>query len=115
LRLDQFSKGEDGAIAKPVDGPLEKQAIRKITWRLIPFLMLLYFVAFLDRINVGFGALTMNEDVGLTATMFGLGSERQHKLLDELIRIATAYPGDAAVQNSITQLFGGQVRFGHAD
>ena len=41
--------------------------------------------------------------------------ERQHKLLDELIRIATAYPGDAAVQNSITQLFGGQVRFGHAD
>jgi MFS family permease len=42
--------------------------------RLIPFLMLLYFVAFLDRINVGFAALTMNKDVGLTAQMFGLGS-----------------------------------------
>ena len=53
---------------------LEERAIRKITWRLIPFLMLLYFVAFLDRINVGFAALTMNRDVGLTAQMFGLGS-----------------------------------------
>ncbi len=61
-------------IRKPVESPLEKQTIRKITWRLIPFLMLLYFVAFLDRINVGFAALTMNKDVGLTPQMFGLGS-----------------------------------------
>jgi ACS family tartrate transporter-like MFS transporter len=53
---------------------LEERAIRKVTWRLIPFLMLLYFVAFLDRINVGFAALTMNKDVGLTPQMFGLGS-----------------------------------------
>jgi ACS family tartrate transporter-like MFS transporter len=53
---------------------LEERAIRKITWRLIPFLMLLYFVAFLDRINVGFAALTMNRDIGLTSQMFGLGS-----------------------------------------
>ena len=53
---------------------LEDRAIRKITWRLIPFLMLLYFVAFLDRINVGFAALTMNRDIGLTSQMFGLGS-----------------------------------------
>jgi MFS transporter, ACS family, tartrate transporter len=53
---------------------VEQRAIRKITWRLIPFLMLLYFVAFLDRINVGFAALTMNKDVGLTSQMFGLGA-----------------------------------------
>jgi ACS family tartrate transporter-like MFS transporter len=53
---------------------LERSAIRKITWRLIPFLMLLYFVAFLDRINVGFAALTMNKDIGLTAQSFGFGS-----------------------------------------
>jgi len=53
---------------------LEQRAIRKITWRLIPFLMLLYFVAFLDRINIGFAALTMNKDVGLTSQMFGLGA-----------------------------------------
>jgi ACS family tartrate transporter-like MFS transporter len=53
---------------------VEQRAIRKITWRLIPFLMLLYLVAFLDRINVGFAALTMNKDVGLTSQMFGLGA-----------------------------------------
>ncbi len=53
---------------------LEQRAIRRITWRLIPFLMLLYFVAFLDRINVGFAALTMNRDIGLTSQMFGFGA-----------------------------------------
>jgi MFS transporter, ACS family, tartrate transporter len=58
----------------PASNLLEQRAIRKITWRLIPFLMLLYFVAFLDRINVGFAALTMNKDVGLTPQMFGLGA-----------------------------------------
>lgn len=60
--------------AAPASTLLEERAIGKITWRLIPFLMLLYFVAFLDRINVGFAALTMNKDVGLTSQMFGLGS-----------------------------------------
>jgi ACS family tartrate transporter-like MFS transporter len=58
----------------PASSLLEERAIRKITWRLIPFLMLLYFVAFLDRINVGFAALTMNKDLGLTSQVFGLGS-----------------------------------------
>jgi ACS family tartrate transporter-like MFS transporter len=60
--------------ATPVSSLLEQRAIRKIIRRLIPFLMLLYFVAFLDRINVGFAALTMNKDVGLTPQMFGLGA-----------------------------------------
>src|SRR5260221_3035724 len=52
----------------------QQRVIRKITWRIVPFLMLLYFVAFLDRINVGFAALTMNKDVGLTSQMFGFGA-----------------------------------------
>ena len=60
--------------ATPTSSLLEQRAIRKITWRLIPFLMLLYFVAFLDRINIGFAALTMNKDVGLTSQTFGLGA-----------------------------------------
>jgi len=60
--------------AAPASSPIEERAIRKITWRLVPFLMLLYFVAFLDRINVGFAALTMNKEIGLTTQMFGLGS-----------------------------------------
>ncbi len=68
------AEGRMSEIAAPASGVLEARAIRKITWRLIPFLMLLYFVAFLDRINVGFAALTMNRDIGLTSQMFGLGS-----------------------------------------
>lgn len=52
----------------------EKAVVRKAAWRLIPFLGLLYFVSFLDRVNVGFAALTMNVDLGLSASMFGLGA-----------------------------------------
>lgn len=52
----------------------ENRVVRKVTWRLLPFLVLLYFVAFLDRINVGFAALTMNKDLGFTSQMFGLGA-----------------------------------------
>jgi MFS family permease len=46
----------------------------KIVRRLIPFLMLCYFVAYLDRVNVSFAALTMNAELGLTAEMFGFGA-----------------------------------------
>jgi len=52
---------------------LQARVVRKLTWRILPFVMLLYFVSFLDRVNVGFAALTMNQDLGLTPTMFGLG------------------------------------------
>jgi MFS transporter, ACS family, tartrate transporter len=52
---------------------LEARVVRKITWRILPFVMLLYFVSFLDRVNVGFAAFTMNKAIGLTPTMFGLG------------------------------------------
>jgi D-galactonate transporter len=54
--------------------PLEHQTVRKTMKRLIPFLILCYFVAFLDRVNVGFAALTMNKDLNFTAQIFGLGS-----------------------------------------
>ncbi|WP_264045417.1 MFS transporter [Methylobacterium flocculans] len=47
---------------------------RKVMWRLLPFLMLCYFAAFLDRVNVGFAALTMNRDLGLSAAVYGFGA-----------------------------------------
>ncbi|MGH8178756.1 MAG: MFS transporter, partial [Steroidobacter sp.] len=53
---------------------LEQRTIRKVAWRLVPFMCLLYFVAFLDRVNIGFAALTMNQDLGLTPAMFGFAS-----------------------------------------
>jgi ACS family tartrate transporter-like MFS transporter len=48
--------------------------LRKVAWRLIPFMGLMYFIAFLDRVNIGFAALTMNADLGLSQSMFGLAS-----------------------------------------
>ena len=53
---------------------MEKRVTTKVFWRLVPFLMLCYFVAYLDRVNVGFAALTMNKDLALTASIFGWGS-----------------------------------------
>lgn len=52
---------------------LETQTMRRVTWRIIPFLMLCYFIAFVDRVNAGFAALQMNHDIGLSAAAFGLG------------------------------------------
>src|SRR5947209_18118797 len=48
--------------------------MRRVTWRLVPFLMLAYFIAFVDRVNAGFAALQMNHDIGLTKAAFGLGA-----------------------------------------
>jgi len=45
---------------------------RKIALRLVPFLMALYLVAFLDRVNISFAALTMNRDLGIGPSLFGL-------------------------------------------
>src|SRR5476649_2029500 len=52
---------------------LESRVSRKLMVRIIPFVMLLYFVSFLDRVNVGFAAMTMNKAIGLSPTAFGLG------------------------------------------
>jgi ACS family tartrate transporter-like MFS transporter len=53
---------------------LEKRVLRKITVRIVPFVMLLYFIAFIDRVNIGFAALTMNRDLGFSPTVFGFGA-----------------------------------------
>ena len=53
---------------------VETRTIAKVSWRLIPFLIVCYFVAYLDRVNVGFAALTMNKALGLDAEMFGFGA-----------------------------------------
>src|SRR6478752_3462464 len=57
-----------------MDDSLEQATMRKVAFRLIPFLCVLYIIAFIDRINIGFASLTMSEDLGLSATMFGLGA-----------------------------------------
>jgi len=54
--------------------PIEAAALRKVRWRLLPFLGVLYFAAFIDRVNVSFAALPMNRDLGLSAYAYGLGA-----------------------------------------
>ena len=51
---------------------IEKRTVKKTMRRILPFILLLYMVAFLDRINLGFAALEMNADLALTAEVFGL-------------------------------------------
>ncbi|TGR64404.1 MFS transporter [bacterium M00.F.Ca.ET.194.01.1.1] len=53
---------------------LETRVLRKITWRIVPFIMVLYLIAFIDRVNIGFAALTMNQDLGFSSTVFGIGA-----------------------------------------
>lgn len=62
MKLDQPAKQTENAV------------IRKLTWRLVPFLFLLYIVAYLDRINVGFAALEMQRQLDLSDAAYGLGA-----------------------------------------
>jgi MFS transporter, ACS family, tartrate transporter len=62
----------------PDDSPrrgdeIEARVTRKLQLRILPFAMVLYLVSFLDRLNVGFAAFTMNQAIGLTPEMFGFG------------------------------------------
>jgi len=50
------------------------RARRRIAWRLLPFLFILYFIAYLDRVNVGFAGLEMSHNLGFTDRVFGLGA-----------------------------------------
>jgi len=50
---------------------LEKTTISKISWRLLPLLMISYFIAYLDRVNLGFAGASMSKDLGFTSTVFG--------------------------------------------
>ncbi|BBU33216.1 MFS transporter (plasmid) [Burkholderia sp. THE68] len=53
---------------------LEARTMKRVMVRLVPFLILCYFIAYLDRVNVGFAALQMNKALGFTASMFGFGA-----------------------------------------
>ena len=52
--------------------PIEARTIRKLRIKILPFIFLLYIVAYLDRINIGFAALTMNKELAITSQQFGL-------------------------------------------
>lgn len=53
---------------------IERRTMRKVYWRILPFTGLLYLICYIDRVNVGFAALTMRGDLGLSQAAFGLGA-----------------------------------------
>ncbi|WP_245621184.1 MFS transporter [Paraburkholderia ferrariae] len=68
---------ESGAYTLRADGGEDAEKIilyRKIGWRVLPFLMICYMFAYLDRINIGFAMLQMRTDIGLGDTAYGLGA-----------------------------------------
>jgi len=59
------------ASAGPHFTPEQEQVLSKVLWRIVPFLLLCYIVAYLDRVNVGIASLTMNHDLGISPSEFG--------------------------------------------
>jgi ACS family tartrate transporter-like MFS transporter len=57
-----------------IGAAIEKRTMRKVYLRLLPFVFACYFLCYLDRINVGFAALTMNKDLGLDPAIFGMAA-----------------------------------------
>ncbi|MBX8476929.1 MFS transporter [Pseudomonas capsici] len=53
---------------------LERSTMHRVAWRILPFLIVCYLIAIIDRGNIGMASLQMNEDLGLTAKVFGFAS-----------------------------------------
>jgi MFS transporter, ACS family, tartrate transporter len=64
------ARATEGAMASN----LELQTMRKVAYRLVPIVGLAYLINVLDRFNISFAALTMNKELGLSATAYGLGA-----------------------------------------
>jgi MFS transporter, ACS family, tartrate transporter len=62
-----------GAILGHEITDLERKTMTRVARRLLPLLMACYFVAYLDRVNVGFASLTMNKALGFTSAVYGFG------------------------------------------
>ncbi len=64
----------EAVVSAPPPSAFESRLIRKLQLRLLPFLFLLYIVSYIDRINLGFAALTMNKELALTSQQFGFAA-----------------------------------------
>jgi ACS family tartrate transporter-like MFS transporter len=53
---------------------IEASTLRRVSWRIVPLIMLLYFIAYIDRVNIGFAALSMKQDLGFSASILGFGA-----------------------------------------
>jgi len=68
-----ITTSRDLAGAEP-HASLAERTMSKVGWRLLPFLLLLYIVAWFDRVNISFAALQMNADLGFSKTVYAFGA-----------------------------------------
>src|ERR687891_627428 len=57
-----------------MDRTVEQRTMAKVAWRLLPLIVIIYFVAYIDRTNVGFAAISMNKDLGFNAYIYWWGA-----------------------------------------
>lgn len=62
------------SIDESKPGVLERRTTRKVLWRIIPFVFALYVVSYIDRANIGYAALQMNQELGLSGSAFGFAA-----------------------------------------
>jgi MFS family permease len=74
MDLQNRSQVEQPDEAPSVSSNFEAGVYRKVTWRIIPFLFLCYIFAYVDRVNVGFAKLQMQQDLGMTDAVYGAGA-----------------------------------------
>src|SRR5471032_3011128 len=67
-------KQREEQVSQTADQDLEAATMRRVSWRLMPFLMFAYLLCYVDRINLGFASLQMNQAVGLDPKIYGLGA-----------------------------------------
>jgi ACS family tartrate transporter-like MFS transporter len=66
--------GIDMSMAATADKAVEAVVMRRVFWRLMPFLLIAYLICYIDRVNVGFASLQMNKAVGIDSRTYGLGA-----------------------------------------
>jgi len=64
----------EAVVAEGPTSGIERRTILKVSWRLLPLVVVSYLIAYIDRTNIAFAALTMNQDVGLSSFVYGLGA-----------------------------------------
>jgi ACS family tartrate transporter-like MFS transporter len=69
--MDTMAESQRGSSS--AEEQAEHTAINKASWRLLPFLCFCYGIAYIDRVNISFAALQMNQDLHFSATVYGLG------------------------------------------
>lgn len=77
IRLQEQHRGTtmtDGAALADEDSDFARHPLRRVGLRCIPVLMISYIVSYIDRVNVGFAAITASKDLGMSPAVFGLGA-----------------------------------------